>query len=114
LIIFVAVVEFNTKPVLVMHFIHSEALKVDHLKRRPPLFVGRCYNQHIINQHDVNLPDLPLQHHLTRECAFYLALVVGLVIIIAPNVNMKAGVVVFKQFFMRIDPLRKLLVRKSI
>lgn len=114
LIILITMIHLNTEPVLVLHSVHRQSLKIDGLERRTPFAVGSSDDQNSIDQHHVDFPHLALQLHRSRERPLHLRKIVRFPIVVTPNIDMKTSVVMFEEFIVRLNPLRKLFICESI
>ena len=100
--------DLNAVSIGVLDLVHGQALQTDHFCRVPPLLVRLRQDEHISNQHPKNGPGPAPDGDLSAERSLYLAEKVGLRVAVAPDVEVKAGVVALEEFLMALDPLTEL------
>lgn len=100
--------DLNAITIRILDLIHGQPLQAHYFRGIPPLLVRLRQYQHIPNQHPKNGPNPALDADLPTKRPFNLAEKVGLGIAVAPDIEMKAGIVALKEFLMALYPFAEL------
>lgn len=100
--------DLNAITIRIFHLIHGQPLQTHYFRRIPPLLVRLRQYQHIPNQHPKNRPNPPLNTNLPTKRPLNLAEKIRLGIAVAPDIEMKAGIVALKKFLMALYPFTEL------
>lgn len=100
--------DLNAVSVGILDLVHGQPLETDYFRGVSPLLVRLSQDEHIANQHSEDRPDVALDTDLALKRALYLAEKVGFWVAVAPNVEVKTGVVALEEFLMAHDPLTEL------